>query len=221
MSDWQDGPVGDSDGEPEDPDDDEEADEESMDPHRRGTISVAHAVDLIVAGAEVAEKLNQLDALRECLPAVKDAYIKLLNILEELGFDPLAFVRGNKRLAALAEGLVSLQADMDPSLVYADTLDFLIAGSPLLSLRRVLRAHVRRLPRKTPICLLRLADGQLHISAHDWGVSIPAVFDTEGVCLVRRSFVDILLESLKTDEVIRCHVEPRCYRVNGFTHEGP
>ena len=182
-------------------------------------ISIAHAVDLIIAGPEVAGKLNQLDSLMRRLPAVKSRFQALIGLLEELGFDPVKFVYANKRLSALADGLAELQPDTDAAAVFHDTLDFTIAGSPLLSLRRMLRAHVRRLPRKVPICLLSLADGQLRISVRDWGVSIPAMFSTPGDCIVRRSFVDILLDALKTDEIIRCHVEPQLYRVNGFTHQ--
>ncbi|MCX7717532.1 MAG: hypothetical protein N2111_03905 [Candidatus Sumerlaeaceae bacterium] len=187
---------------------------------RRGRrISIAHAVDLIIAGPEIARKLNQLDCLMRRLPAVKSKFELLLGLLDELGFDPVQFVYANKRLSALADGLAELEPDLNAAALYDDTLDFTIAGSPLRSLRRMLRAHARNLPRKVPICLVSLADGQLRISIRTWAVSIPAKFSTPGNCIVRRSFVDILLDALKTDEVIHCHVEPHLYRVNGFTHQ--
>jgi hypothetical protein len=205
---------------------DDDSDEErehwqhsSGDKRRGRKISIAHAVDLIIAGPEIAGKLNQLDCLMRRLPAVKSRFESLLGLVEELGFDPVQFVFANKRLSALADGLAELQPDMNAAKLFNDPLDFTIAGSPLRPLCRMLRAHARSLPRKVPICLLSLADGQLRISVRKWAVSIPAKFSKPGNCIVRRSFVDILLDALRTDEIIHCHVEPDLYRVNGFTHQ--
>lgn len=201
-----------------DPEDENELHNRWDDDPADGRISLAHAVNLIVAGLDAAEKLNQKQALMQRLPDLKDRYDTLCNLLMELGFEPQTVIRGSKRLSAFVDGLYVLLPGIDASAVYFDTLDFTIAGSPLLSSRRLLRAHVRRLPRKAPVCLLRLADGVLRISIRDWGISIPAVFETSGACFVRRGFLDILLLALDSDEVIRCHVEPGLYSVNRFTH---
>ena len=187
-------------------------------PHGGKKISLAHALDLLVAGVSVQERMGQRTDFERRLPDLLLAFHQIVQSLDDLRIDWRRALSKDARLAVLIPLYVQWeQKSREAAANVVEELTFAVFTSPFARETKLVAKFFQLMEQERALVRLDVSGNKATFSTKDMELALPARAELDGTIFVNLKFLAILRDFVRDDEWIECYASRRCYRVGSFT----